>query len=66
MKLEERLKELRKEKNITQKELAEIIDADKTLISKWEKGRKRPVYEDLISLAKFFGVTVGYLLGTED
>lgn len=66
MKFEERLKELREEKQITQKDLAKIIEVDKTLISKWERGRKRPVYEDLISLAKYFGVTVGYLLGTEN
>ena len=66
MKFEQRLKELREEKQIMQKDLAKIINVDKTLISKWENGKKRPIYEDLISLAKYFDVTVGYLLGVED
>ena len=66
MVLHERLRELRTEKQLTQKELAEVIDVDPTIISKWELGRKRPVYEDLIKLSNFFDVSTDYLLGLED
>lgn len=64
--LHKRLKELREEKQITQKELANAINVNTTIISKWELGRKRPVYEDLISLSKYFDVSTDFLLGLAD
>jgi transcriptional regulator with XRE-family HTH domain len=66
MKLGERIKELRKEKDMTQSELSILLEVDSSLISKWELGKKRPVYEDLIKMAKYFGVTTDYLLGVEE
>jgi len=66
MKLYERIKELRLENKLTQKELAKAIDVDATIISKWELGHKRPVYEDLIKLAGLFNVSTDYLLGLAD
>lgn len=64
--LGERLKELRLEKQITQRELAKTINVDPTRITKWELGKTRPIYEDLINLAKLFEVSVDYLLGLID
>ena len=56
------IKELRKEKNLTQKELGSLIDVDDKTISKWERGVYLPDITILISLSKALGVTVDELL----
>lgn len=61
-----RLRELRQEKDLTQKQLAEIFNVDHTTIRDWEIRGKQPSYETLCKLAKFFEVTTDYLLGLED
>lgn len=63
---EQRLKELRKEKELTQKELACILQTTDDSIFSWEKGRSQPSIEMLRKLSKFFGVSVDYLLGLEE
>lgn len=58
-----RLKELRKDKNKSQKEIAELLEVNEKTISRWEKG-ERPIKTDKAQqLADYFGVGVGYLLG---
>ncbi len=66
MKLPQRIRELREEKGLKQKELAKAIGVAAPRISEWETGKGRPVYEDLIALAKYFDVSVDYLLGLEE
>lgn len=66
MRLPERIKELREYKGIKQIELAKVLNVAPPRISEWEAGKKRPVYEDLIAMAAYFEVSVGYLLGVED
>ena len=61
-----RLKELREERGLGQVELAERIGVSKGIISLWENGLREPKMTALISLAKFFGVTVDYLVGMQD
>lgn len=61
----ERLRSLRKEKGITQEELAGQILASKQAVSNYENGREPPFYM-LRGLATFFGVTVDYLVGFSD
>ena len=61
----ERLKELRKEKNIGQIELAKQLGVGKSIISLWEKDECEPTLSKLIALAEFFGVTIDYLAGIE-
>ena len=61
----ERLRELRKEKNIGQVELAKEIGVGKSIISLWETNQCDPTLSKLITLAKFFGVTIDYLAGLE-
>jgi len=61
-----RIKELREGKGLAQKQLAEAIGVKQHTISQYESNTKRPSYEVLISLAKFFDVTVGQLMGTEE
>ena len=61
-----RLKELRQERGIGQIELAKKLEVSKGIISLWENGQREPNMYSLIKLAKFFNVTIDYLVGLED
>lgn len=61
-----RLKELRKEKKLTQKELAEETDIPYRTLQRWENGESQIKPEKAEKLADFFGVSVGYLLDYDD
>jgi transcriptional regulator with XRE-family HTH domain len=54
---------LRQDKDITQKELAKLLHIDQSMISYYEKNKKRPSYEVLAKIADIFDVSVDYLLG---
>ncbi|HGA1080856.1 TPA: helix-turn-helix domain-containing protein [Streptococcus agalactiae] len=58
-----RLKELRKEKKLTQEELAGEIGVSKITILRWENGERQIKPDKAKELAKYFNVSVGYLLG---
>lgn len=62
----DRLKELRIEKGIGQIELAKAINVSKGIISLWENGLREPKLSNLIALAKFFEVSLDYLVGLEN
>ena len=63
----ERLKELRKSKNLTQEDIAKIFDIKPATVSAWEVGKAQPSYDILIELANYFDVTPNYLLNfTQD
>lgn len=62
----ERLKALRKEAGLTQKELAKKINTSQPSYQNWEKGTRQPSKETLEKLASFFHVTTDYLLGNSD
>lgn len=64
--LSKRLFQLRKEKNLSQQQLAKEIGASQKAIDFWEKGINEPKATYIINLAIFFGVSAGYLLGLED
>lgn len=59
------LKELRKNKKITQAKLAEVLGVSRSTISMWEIDESQPDNATLVKIAKFFDVTVDYLLGTD-
>lgn len=61
-----RIKEQREIKGISQKDLAEAIGVKQHTISQYENNIKRPSYEVLLLLVKFFDVTAGQLLGSEE
>lgn len=63
MQYNEIIQELRKDKGITQKELAKKFNTTQRTISNWESGRNEPPYEMLIKYAKFFYVSTDYILG---
>lgn len=62
MEFNEKLQKLRKQKNLTQEELARAIYVSRTAISKWESGRGYPSIDSLKAIAQFFGVTIDQLL----
>lgn len=62
----ERLKKLRISKELTQKQLADILHMQNTAISKYELGERKPDQEILMQLANFFDVSVDFLLGNSD
>lgn len=66
MELSEKLQELRKEKGLTQEELAEALFVSRTAISKWESGRGVPNIESLKAISKFFSVSIDELLSGEE
>lgn len=65
MEFHEKLQELRKNRKLTQEELAEILYVSRTAISKWESGRGYPSIDSLKQIALFFEVTIDDLLSSE-
>ncbi|MGT2896156.1 DNA-binding protein [Streptococcus satellite phage Javan175] len=61
--MENKIKDLRKEKGLTQQELADEIGVSKLTILRWEQGQRDIKTEKAQQLADYFGVSVGYLLG---
>lgn len=57
--------DLRKEKNLTQKDLANELKVSDKAISRWETGKGFPDVDSLQSLSKFFGITINELLAGE-
>ncbi|MDR3311257.1 MAG: helix-turn-helix transcriptional regulator [Oscillospiraceae bacterium] len=59
------IKRLRRERNLTQEELAERISVTSQAVSKWESGAGLPDISQVVPLANFFGVTTDLLLGVD-
>ena len=66
MEFNEKLQELRKQRGLTQEELAQSLYVSRTAISKWESGRGYPNIDSLKAIAKFFGVTIDELLSGDE
>jgi len=60
-----RLRELRKSKGLTQKELGQRLNVTEAAVGMWEQTRRLPDPEVLTRLARIFGVSVDYLLGND-
>lgn len=65
MEFYEKLQELRKDKGLTQEELAESLYVSRTAISKWESGRGYPSIDSLKEISKYFDISIDELLSTE-
>ena len=61
-----RLKELRLEAGLTQKDLAKAIEVGRTTVSEYESGKIVPKQEGLLKLANHFNVSVDYLTGVSN
>ena len=66
MEFNEKLQELRKQKGLTQEELAQLLYVSRTAISKWESGRGYPNIDSLKAIAKFFSITIDELLSGDE
>ena len=66
MEFNEKMQELRKQKGLTQEELAEELYVSRTAISKWESSRGYPNIDSLKTISKFFGVTIDELLSGDE
>lgn len=65
-KLPERLLQLRKEANLTQKELAGKLNMNSVTYLHYEKGQREPSLDTLLDFADFFSVSVDFLIGKTD
>jgi transcriptional regulator with XRE-family HTH domain len=66
MEFNEKLRELRKNKGLTQEELAEALFVSRTAISKWESGRGYPSIDSLKEISRFFSVTIDELICSDE
>lgn len=57
------LRELRKEKNLTQTQLAKILGVSKGTVAMWEVGQREPKFEMLKKIANLFSESTDYILG---
>lgn len=61
-----KIRELRKEKGITQEQLADAVNVKKYTIGDWERNRTEPNITTLVAMADYFEVSTDYLLGRSD
>lgn len=64
MELNEKLQQLRKQRGLTQEELAEMLYVSRTAISKWESGRGYPSIDSLKAISKLFAISIDDLLSS--
>ncbi len=61
-----RIKELRKEKSLSQEKLAKELGVGRTTITRWETGERYPELEKVVEISNFFNVSTDFLLGKQD
>jgi transcriptional regulator with XRE-family HTH domain len=66
MEFNEKLQQLRKQKSLTQEQLAEELYVSRTAVSKWESGKGYPNIDSLKSISKIFSVSIDDLLSGEE
>ena len=60
-----RLKQLRTENDVSQSDIAKLLDVTRQAYSRYERGERELGYDMLCKLADYYGVTVDYLIGHE-
>lgn len=61
----DKLKKLRKDKHLTQGELASFLGISASAVGMYEQSRRSPSISEVSAIAKFFGVTTDYLLDSQ-
>lgn len=61
-----KIKELRLSKKLTQKDLAQILNVTPQAISKWERNESNPDIQMLVTLSKYFNISVDDILGNKN
>ena len=62
MNIGEKIKKLRKNKDMNQGELAKVVGVSLDTVSRWETGKRKPRYEDIVALASVFGIPLSELI----
>ena len=62
----DRIKQLRKQKGLTQKEMAEAVGVGVSTVAMWESGKRTPSFKLLNDLSDLFDKSIDYILGTSD
>jgi transcriptional regulator with XRE-family HTH domain len=65
MKIEDKLLKLRKEKGLSQEEVADRLNVSRQTISKWETGQSSPDFDKIIPICEFYNITSDELLTGE-
>lgn len=65
MNLNEKIKQERTRKGLSQLKLGELLNVTQQAVAKWEKGTAEPDSENLVAMAKLFKVSTDYLLGAD-
>ena len=63
MTIKNKIKELRLERRLGQKELGKLLNVGQTTVSAWETGKNEPDYKSIHAMAELFGVSADYLMG---
>jgi transcriptional regulator with XRE-family HTH domain len=58
--------ECRKEKGMSQKQLAEVLNSKETTVASWEQGKSLPSIDMLYRLSKYYNKTIGFMYGEKD
>ena len=66
MRMRLRIRDLREDKDIPQKQVATYLMCDQSLYSKYERGERPVPLEIIVNLAEYYGTTVDYLVGLTD
>ncbi len=61
-----RIRDLREDADLTQKQISEIILCDQSLYSKYERGERVLPLDLAVKLAEYYGVSLDYLVGRTD
>lgn len=64
--LSEKLYKLRKKQGLSQEQLAEKLEVSRQAISKWETGQALPEGDKLLTISRYFGVSLDYLMGEDE
>ena len=62
----EKLKQLRMDNQMSQSQLAKILNVSQVSIFKWEQKQIEPTFDMMLQICDFFGVSPNYMLGRED
>lgn len=59
----QRIKDLREDRDLYQKEIAELLDTSREQYSRWERGAQEIPFHHVITLAKYYRVSIDYIAG---
>ena len=61
-----RMRDMREDRDLTQKDIAEILGTSQTMYARYERGANELPIRHLLTLCRFYGVSADYLLGLKE